>query len=318
MIVLTIVLLGRGEVSGEAKVRWGVETPRGFFELFSVMQRPADDLLINFRSADNHEDHDGTDVGIVAERISVHPSDDSSGTTIKYTGPLADGRYQTASAFIEGPKQRLLFPLWAQYVPRLDKKYAANPRSKDQLIKLGCYDDRKTCMVFTVFISHTNRPVPLYPDRWGNVTVHDFRRFRVLVYSAFIPFLSLPGYDFSLVATSPLQVTQSPQKPQSGGAISCTDQEAQMLIDWFATSMLRKYNTRLAKLVESFPTGSTNIANEDASKMTSMLLVAPLEDLEASQDQLPLIFIPSLPATQGAEGFVVSIGSKAVGKVYPC
>ncbi|OLP52605.1 hypothetical protein BJF92_14390 [Rhizobium rhizosphaerae] len=91
-----------------------------------------------------------------------------------------------------------------------------------------------------------------------------------------------------------------------------------MLIDWFATSMLRKYNTRLAKLVESFPTGSTNIANEDASKMTSMLLVAPLEDLEASQDQLPLIFIPSLPATQGAEGFVVSIGSKAVGKVYPC
>jgi hypothetical protein len=298
-------------MAGEAKTRVAVQTEHGLRELFSVREHKSKgDLYLITRCGTNHEDEIKGDISLIGERFTVHPSDESSGTTIKRTAPLADGRHLTTAAFVEGPKDQLFVPLWAQYAPKLDlQRYECTPRSKDTVHVLADYNETGSTLLYFVFATSKTRVAPNYPDNAGQKLTIEFRCFNIVVYFAFINLGAMPWYDMCVTSSGPEQDTLTPTKQNEAVALTFLDHHTVQFVDDVARQLSEMHWKRL----HSFLDGSYEDAIvQDLHGRSKMVLARPLEAFSGHE---PLVFSSHLPSV-GSQCVVVKLKEEIAGKIY--
>ncbi len=155
-------------------------------ELFSVQELASGDLIIVARHEENFEDvRTGERSKMALERMTVHYSPESDGTTFMRHVILESGEKRTGSAFIRNSKNRLFAQLWSKLCPELNDRHVRRPRPRDTACCIGEFHRRDmTTLIYTVMISDSGTRAP---DNCNNtLTSIPFSRFNVSIYSSYL------------------------------------------------------------------------------------------------------------------------------------
>jgi hypothetical protein len=206
-------------MGSRAKTRFIVEYDGQLRQLFSIEEQPSGDLTIPIK----HEEQHGLPADlqdIREQRLSVHCSPGSPGTTIKRHNVLANLTAITNAAFIRDSKETLLAALWTKAGPELIERYALRAKRKDRLINIGQFRKEHLCtLIYTVLVGEPKKLWPLIQG--STLHVAEFRRFSIAVYSTY---MNWPGAGLSItymLGTSPQRVNGVSEGPEvSDGAAS--------------------------------------------------------------------------------------------------
>lgn len=291
------------------KTRIGAKVGSHVRELLSVRERPNGELQVLLRTELAYETpHRG--VGIISEKISIHPSHNADGTTLKRAAPLADGSLRTTVAFVKGPKTALAWPLFIQRVPQFNaKQYGLIAHEKDTVFLPIEYDDSKSSLFIMVFVSAIERPAVSFSEEWVGVSHISFTRYRLSVFHHFVRLPSLQNSDFIWVSTSLPQDSPNPVKPEKAlvdrGGYS--DQETEEMLDIAASRLGERLFHRLV------PEGPS-MASLGAKFACTTFTKFPMEQIEQAQNQRSIVFDTALPSRKYSKGRIISFKGQVYGK----
>lgn len=189
----------------KAKTRFTIAVNGKARELFSVRQLNNGDLLIICRTGVNHEGNDGTDHPQQTDRISVHHSPASTGTTIKSTIKLESGATIPRHAFIRNSKDHLIWPLrFSRSQDLSHERYIAQARPADTLVDLGTYHPEWSTLMHALVVARPSSPLPHSPA--FSFHQHNFREFKLGIYTAYmlIPSFNTGDFTFPMTTSKPL------------------------------------------------------------------------------------------------------------------
>jgi len=193
-------------MGSKPKTRFVVEFDGALRELLSVRELPDRSLVVLSRFEQWAVDlESGEETLRESERYSVHMSPQSTGTTLKRTVTLADGRAITSVYFVKDSKNSLLSHLYTKACPILSNRYDLRIREKDALVKIGAFSRGDfTTFIFTVLVGDATRTFPNLRDH--SLVTFAFGHFEIAIYSSY---LNLPATDNSVTitgATAPKRV----------------------------------------------------------------------------------------------------------------
>lgn len=173
-------------------------------QLFSVTEMASGDLTIALRGGVNYEQVDG-DVPIVENRISVHVSPDSSGTTIMKTLLLANGRRHRSAIFTRPPKADLRQFIISMACSDLRSNlYDVVVPQRDEARIVSMDVPTHSTLVFHMFVGSKHQTFPHDPA--CNLSLDRFRKFTLAVYSNHMNIPAGSTNQALSIATTPLEI----------------------------------------------------------------------------------------------------------------
>jgi hypothetical protein len=318
--------LAVGHKVSKAKTRVLVDTHGVTNELFAVRE-VGDKTLQIFLKAETYSQgfkdpaqslisrNFGDLTRTIQSKISVHPSWDTDGTTIKFQETLEDGRTLTAAAFVENSQTSLLFPVFGKLVPKQTKEaYRANPKSRDRLYNLLAFDDELYALVYNVWVSRGTAKVPTYPSYLNSRLDIPFTEFSLTVFYGYAWYPSFNLGITPVVATSPFQDTPNPVKPELKGKPSVDEQTfLDQLPKWLGSLQLMG----AARLVhEMHRLGEEHLPPWTVARLRT-LLARPLENFPELEGQKDIEFSIGLPISYGSKSSIALINGHPVGTIFP-
>ncbi|MBJ7413636.1 MAG: hypothetical protein JHD15_25250 [Phenylobacterium sp.] len=250
-------------MSKQPKTRVVVSYESNDRELFSVQELASGDLVIVARHEENFEDvRTGERSKMALERMTVHYSPESDGTTFMRHIILESGEKRTGSAFIKNSKDSLFAQLWSKLCPELNDRYVRPPRPRDTVCRIGEFHQRDmTTLIYTVMISNVGKRAP---DNLSNTrTSISFSRFDVSIYSSY---LNIPANTYCanvMRASSAEWINGKPISAErnDGLAVVRADELPALLLDCQKrlTSTVKQRRARaappnIAEAIDRYPT----------------------------------------------------------------
>lgn len=224
-------------MSGEKKTRFVVELDGQDREIFSVMQRSNDDLIISIKSAALFED--GTE--IIYQRYSVHVSPNSSPPShlLKHSLLLADGREITSTQLRYKEPYDFRAPLYAHVTHSLEpEKYISKPRSRDTTIRIYDGDIGKLTLFYAVSVTATGASFPAFADCELALQKIPFNSFDLYVVSGLFPVPAIHHGRLCHAMTS---------MPRTNGKIVSEEVHANLMP--FTCSTIKLYIVEMRKIL---------------------------------------------------------------------
>ncbi|RVT43674.1 hypothetical protein [Sphingobium algorifonticola] len=193
-------------------------------KVWSVLEKKNGDLIVRPRNSVNHEGFDGDD-RILTDRISVHTSDRSGGTTIKRTFEVASGDRLACAAYIRNSKENLLWP--TRFVRWQDFRILPKPvakSGKDSFVDMGWFNPAVQALVTSLVIGGRNNELPKIPG--FDLHQASFSRFKVGIYCTFVCTPAYSSGDSFETGTSDQRLNDDPVGTQlPDGAASLTAEQ---------------------------------------------------------------------------------------------
>lgn len=184
------------------KHRVAAEVDGRLAELFSVTRTKKGDLLIAFRRNRFYERGDQM-VPIREEKMSVHPSPNSSGRTITYTTGLGDGRASRHVSFVEAGKHPFLWLLFSRRYTDLSYEHFLLRRSpKEQVTTVARYASRAANLISHVFVGDPGAVLPASLNNQFPMVQLQFGDVELSIVSAYLNAASIPKGDVVSLLTS--------------------------------------------------------------------------------------------------------------------
>jgi hypothetical protein len=219
-----------------------------FSELLSIREHSDGTITIVPKYSPNIETNKGN-ITVENQHISIHPSDGSTGTTIKTTLQAADG-IRTYATFIKDSKEKLLSPVYARAMPdlRYEKfRYLYNRPSEEKVVLYEKIDPHCSVLYF-LFVQRIGGHFPeidhflLKTESYNN-----------LIIGVYITHLHIPPYVLGFVSiprTSRARIDQIPYGPEmrDEGSVSHQIKDLEELLLSMCERTARNHTRRYMEL----------------------------------------------------------------------
>lgn len=173
----------------DPKTRFVCDTPDGPKQLFSVREEKDGELRIGLHngSAYTADQLFPNAPEIKGSKISVHRSNDGFDTTIKHTTLLSGSEVLDTCAFVNGPSQKLIWPVYATYCSDMSAPaFALDASAKDTVVTVARTGQKPVTLFYGLAVS-SSAINPRFPWRFPQ-TVITFEHFKVLVVCAYLAY----------------------------------------------------------------------------------------------------------------------------------
>lgn len=185
----------------------------------------------------------------------------------------------------------------------------ARLNSRDRVVNLASYNQNLASLFYVVFVSSTGRTRLALSENWLSLIHIPFAVYTLTIAFGFHEVPSVQNIDTAHLATSPLQEVLYPIAPESEGAVSISDADAEGILDELVIGISRAYLDRV-RIALGLALDQLGNAIAKLSVVTSV----PLEDLQKTGDELPIVFTSTFPTRDGAKGLILSYQGKPCGK----
>jgi hypothetical protein len=304
-------------MSTKARMRLIAQTEHREREILSVLERSDGELQIFLRPSKNFEDPDLGNIEISADKISIHRSPASTGTTIIHKLHLKDGRMISSALFVENSAKTLLAMALSETVPSSNETHQRNIRTKDRIYSLPNYNEDSNTLVVSVMVSSKDISPEISIDCPLSYMSIPFSIFNLHIFWGYIQATSSVFKEVAWVGSSPMQDTKNPLAPQYKGVASLTPSNAPGMIKLICWQFCKMTYRRWLDLNRrSLDAGMPALPLADILQGCSLILRAPNEALLDRVTHEPLPVFIGEPEVD-MPGYSATIDGECVGRFYP-
>lgn len=263
-------------MSSQSKIRFYADSSGKRHELFSMFERPngeskGDVEIFVKRSGEAQVELQNKEIN--HERISIHRSQNSSGTTIKRTFIVGDKEISTV-ALIENSQEKLLWPVMGNALPDLvNSSPLLKDKSRDKKVCLMEYFDNRWTLMYFIFVQRKGGKFKAV--KRFNLHVEKFEYFDVGIYTTYL-FIPNGNVGFiSTLMTSKPRIEGEHFGPflKNNGAPSSSPEMLHETVLQFCEFVARNQTRRFVEKHHDFPY-CQEIADAQSSKICNIPLTS--------------------------------------------